>query len=49
MSEKFVINENKIMYTFETEWDAPKQWFMQLYEKYPDYNMRLEYNEPNGE
>ena len=39
-------NVDSIKYIFDTAWAPPIPWIMKLIEKYPNFNINLEYEEP---
>ena len=38
--------KNELIYTFTTAWNPPVYWFDKLVTKYPDYYIKLEYEDP---
>ena len=39
-------SDTQLTYTFNTAWGPPSQWFTKLTEKYNNFDMRLEFEEP---
>ena len=39
-------NEMEIIYNFQTAWSPPVPWCTTLFDKYPELNIKLEYEEP---